>query len=144
LLLPNFRTSARQDIRRTRVAAIRALGAHGHRLTKTVGALCDADVVIVDFDAELWNWDARRAESWTFVSLPAEASEEIRELADGPRRGFGSLRVRVTLGASTWTTSIFPDSARGTYVLPIKRAIRTAEALDTGDIATVTVELIDL
>ncbi len=101
-------------------------------------------MVIVVFDAELWTWDARRADSWTFVSLPAGASQEIRELADGPRRGFGSLRVRVVLGGSTWTTSIFPDSARGAYVLPVKRAVRNAEALDTGDIATVTVELIDL
>ena len=95
------------------------------------------------FDAELWIWDARRADSWTFVSLPAEASEEIHDLASGPRRGFGSLRVRVTVGGSTWTTSIFPDSARGSYVLPIKRAVRKAEAIDAGDTATVTVELID-
>lgn len=101
-------------------------------------------MVVIDFDAELWVWDARRADSWTFVSLPAEASEEIRELADGPRRGFGSLRVQVTLGGSTWTTSIFPDSARGAYVLPIKRAVRKAEALDPGDTATLTVTLIDL
>jgi hypothetical protein len=100
--------------------------------------------VVVVFDAELWIWDARRADSWTFVSLPAEASEEIRDLAGGPRRGFGSLRVRVTVGGSTWTTSVFPDSARGRYVLPIKRAVRKAETLDAGDIATVTVELIDL
>ena len=99
--------------------------------------------MVVVFDAELWIWEARRADSWTFVSLPAEASEEIRDRAGGPRRGFGSLRVRVTVGRSTWTTSIFPDSARGSYVLPIKRAVRTAEALDVGDIATVAVELID-
>lgn len=33
-------------------------------------------------------------------------------------------------------------AARGTYVLPIKRAIRRAEALDAGDIATVTVALL--
>lgn len=100
--------------------------------------------MIVVFDAELWTWDARRADSWTFVSLPADASEEIRDLTGGPRRGFGSLRVRVTVGGSTWTTSIFPDSGRGSYVLPVKRAIRKAEALDVGDSATVTVELIDL
>jgi hypothetical protein len=76
-----------------------------------------------------------------FVSPPAEASEEIRDLAGGPRRGFGSLRV--TMGGSTWATSIFPDSVRGSYALPIKRAVRKAEALKVGDIATVTVELID-
>ena len=95
------------------------------------------------FDAELWKWEARRADSWTFVSLPADVSEEIRDLAGGSRRGFGSLRVRVTVGGSTWTTSIFPGSGSGTYVLPIKRPVRTAEALDVGDIATVTVELMD-
>lgn len=113
--------------------------------TRTVGPACDAGLVVVVFDAELWIWDARRADSWIFVSLPVEASEEIREVAaDRPGRGFGAVRVRVTVGGSTWTTSIFPDSARGCYVLPIKRAVRKAEALDAGDIATVTVELIDL
>lgn len=90
--------------------------------------------MVVEFDAQLWMWDARRADSWTFVTLPAEASEEIRDLAAGPRRGFGSLRARVTVGGSTWTTSIFPDSERGSYVLPIKRAIRKAENLDVGDV----------
>lgn len=100
--------------------------------------------MVVVFDAELWVWDARRADTWTFVSLPADASEEIRDLAGGPRRGFGSLRVRVSVGGTTWRTSIFPDSASGGYVLPIKRRVREAEALDAGDRVIVTVELIDL
>jgi hypothetical protein len=117
--------------------------AHGHGLLRTVGPACDAELVVVVFDAELWLWDARRAESWTFVSLPVDASEEIRDLAVGSRRGFGSLRVRVTVRDSTWTTSIFRGSGGGNYVLPIKRAVRKAEALDVGDVATLTVELID-
>lgn len=96
---------------------------------------------VVEFEAELWVWDARRAETWTFVSLPADASEAISEQA-GPRRGFGSVRVRVTVGATTWQTSIFPDRERG-YVLPVKRAVRAAEGLDPGDTATVRVELVD-
>jgi len=95
------------------------------------------------FDAELWTWDARRVDTWVFVSLPAEASERIRELTGAHRRGFGSVRVRVTVGASSWKTSIFPDAGRGAYVLPIKRAIRTAEAVDVGDTAAVTVQLVD-
>lgn len=100
--------------------------------------------MIVAFDAELWIWDARRVDSWTFVSLPVDASEEIRDVAGGPRRGFGAVRVRVTVGGSTWRTSIFPDSARGCYVLPIKRAVRKAEGLEVGDVVTVMVELVDL
>jgi len=96
------------------------------------------------FDAELWMWDARQADSWTFVSLPAEASAEIRDSVGAtPRRGFGSLRVRVTVGDSTWATSIFPDTATGSYSLPINKAVRRTEALEAGDVATVTVELVD-
>jgi hypothetical protein len=98
--------------------------------------------VIVDFEAELWIWDARRDDSWTFVSVPVDASEEIRERTAGPRRGFGSVRVRVTIGTSTWRTSIFPDGARGSYALPVKKAVRRAEALEAGDTARVTIELI--
>lgn len=98
--------------------------------------------MVFDFDAELWIWDARRADSWTFVTVPAEASEEIRDLTAGPRRGFGAVRVRVTIGGSTWSTSIFPDSTRGAYVLPVKRAVRRAEDLEEGDVAHVTIELI--
>ena len=92
--------------------------------------------MVVVFEAELWIWDARRVDSWTFLSLPAEVSDDIRDMTAGSRRGFGSSRVRVTVGASTWTTSIFPDSARGTYVLPIKRATATPSA-STGGTATV-------
>ncbi|WP_306205059.1 DUF1905 domain-containing protein [Actinoplanes sp. RD1] len=99
--------------------------------------------MIVAFDAELWLWDARRLDTWTFVRLPIDASDEIRDVADGLRRGFGSVRVRVTLGSSTWRTSIFPEKTTGAYVLPVKRAVRTAEQLEPGDTTTVTVELVD-
>jgi hypothetical protein len=95
----------------------------------------------VVFEAELWEWEARRTDSWVFVSLPADASDDIRELAAGPRRGFGSVRVRVTIGATSWRTSIFPDSTREAYVLPLKRAVREAEGVGVGDTCTVTVEL---
>lgn len=99
--------------------------------------------MIVTFDAELWIWDARRSDSWTFASLPVEVSDEIRELTDAPHRGFGAVRVRVTVGGTRWQTSIFPDRARGCYVLPVKRAVRKVECLQAGDIATITVELVD-
>ena len=93
------------------------------------------------FDAELWRWDARQADSWIFVSLPAEASDEIREIAGAVPRGFGAVRVRCAIGATTWATSIFPDAKAAVYVLPLKQAVRRAEGLDAGDVATVRVEL---
>ena len=100
--------------------------------------------VVVTFEAELWTWDARRADTWVFVSVPAEPSEHIRELTADRSRGFGSVRVRATIGGTTWRTSIFPDTASGGYVLPVKRVVRTAESVEPGDTTTVTVELAGL
>lgn len=99
--------------------------------------------MMITFEAELWIWDARRADSWTFVSVPADASADIRELVSGVRRGFGAVRVRVSVGGSEWRTSIFPDAARGCYVLPVKAKVRRDEGRGAGDSAAVTIEVVD-
>lgn len=94
-----------------------------------------------EFSAELWRWDAQ-ADAWYFVTVPEEASEEIRA-SSGPPRGFGSVRVQVTVGTTTWRTSVFPDKKSGCFVLPVKKAVRRAEDLDDGDTATVALEVLD-
>jgi Domain of unknown function (DUF1905) len=99
--------------------------------------------VVVTFAAELWIWESRRVDTWVFVSLPTGASNQIRELSEGQRRGFGSVRVRARVGGSQWRTSIFPDGKRDCYRLGITRAVRTAEGLDVGDVANVVVEVTD-
>jgi hypothetical protein len=96
-----------------------------------------------EFSAELWIWDARREDSWTFLSLPIEESEEIRAYsASEPRAGFGSVRVSVTIGSSTWQTSIFPGED-GNYALPIKKSIRRVEGIAAGDVVTVKLRTIE-
>lgn len=84
------------------------------------------------FAAQLWIWDARKSDSWTFVTLPQEHSDDLRART-GPRGGFGSIPVRVTIGGSTWRTSVFPDKQSGCFVLPIKSAVRKAETISAGD-----------
>lgn len=88
------------------------------------------------FEAELWEHAGEAA--WHFVTVPGELSEDLRTDA-GPRRGFGSVRVRATVGGSTWSTSVFP-SKDGPFLLPVKKAVRLAEDLEAGD--SVTVELV--
>lgn len=85
------------------------------------------------FDAELWEHEGQGA--WHFVTVPADLSEDLR-LDSGPRRGFGSVPVRVTIGGSTWSTSVFP-SAAGPFLLPVKKAVRRAEDLQEGDVVEV-------
>jgi hypothetical protein len=98
--------------------------------------------VILEFTAELWEWEARRMDSWVFVRLPPDASDEIRIRTEPYRKGFGAVKVRVRIGTTTWTTSIFPGGNDGPYVLPVKKAVRTAEALRIGDAPAVTVEIL--
>lgn len=97
-----------------------------------------------EFDAQLWLWDARQTDSWTFLSLPAEIADDVLEVAAPHARGFGSVRVEVSLGGSVWRTSVFPDKTLRTYVLPIKKVIRKAEGVEAGDTAHVRLRLIDL
>jgi hypothetical protein len=96
------------------------------------------------FTAPLWQWDARRQDTWTFVTVPPEVTTAIEDLADarGPRAGFGSVRVEVQVGRSTWRTSLFPDKASGCFVLPIKRSVREANGVDTGDEVAVTLRVL--
>ena len=96
------------------------------------------------FEAELWRWEARTDAGWTFVSVPAEASEEIRDLvAGGTARGFGAVRVEVRVGLTAWRTSVFPDATRGVYVLPVKRAVRRAQDWELGGTATVHLRVLE-
>ncbi|MFD1720738.1 DUF1905 domain-containing protein [Amnibacterium endophyticum] len=94
----------------------------------------------LEFTAPLWRWEARR-ELWTFVSLPAEVTEDVRELAGDVPRGFGAVRVLVTVKTSTWRTSVFPGGEDGRYVLPVKKAVRDANGLDLGTPVAVRLQL---
>jgi hypothetical protein len=46
----------------------------------------------------------------------------------------------VTLGGSRWSTSVFPESAEGAYVLAIKGDVRRREGVGLGDRVTLGVE----
>lgn len=97
--------------------------------------------MIVDVEGVLFRWESR-ADDWYFAPLPAEVSADIREVPR-PGRGFGSVPVTVTVGSSRWRTSIFPDSARGVYVLPMKKTVREREGISEGDTVRARLEILD-
>ena len=91
------------------------------------------------FTAKVWEHDGQGA--WHFVSLPPDLADEIEERFGATAGGFGSVRVEVTIGATRWSTSLFPDAKRATYVLPVKKAVRVAEELVAGSSADVHLEI---
>ena len=95
------------------------------------------------FRSPLWIWESSGEGAWHFVTLPEDAADEIKAIADGHvRRGFGSVRVEATVGPSTWRTSIFPSKESGSYVLPVKKEVRTRAAVGEGDEVDVDLTLL--
>jgi len=90
------------------------------------------------FSAPVWRW---REGSWRFVTVPEGVSDEVDEAVGDLTGGFGSVRVEVTVGSTTWSTSLFPSAEAGAYVLPVKKAVRVAEGLGDDDVAQVSIRL---
>lgn len=80
------------------------------------------------FRAKLWIFETSAA-PWFLVTLPKELGARIRFESAGLKAGFGSVRVQVTVGDTTWKTSVFPDKKSGSYVLPVKAEVRNNENL---------------
>ena len=94
----------------------------------------------VSFTAEVWEHDG--SGSWWFVSVPEPIADDIEAEYGHRAAGFGSVRVEVTIGSSRWQTSLFPDKKRGTYVLPVKKAVRAKEGLSAGTSAEVDLRVL--
>ncbi len=81
--------------------------------------------------SKVWPYPGMAA--WRFLTVPKKDSEAIKKRHGGSARGWGSLPVSVKVGKTKWETSIFPDKKSGTYLLPLKAAVRRAEGIDDGD-----------
>ena len=66
-----------------------------------------------------------------FVALPEAEAERLRDVAADLTYGWGCIPATVTLGATTFTTSIFPKD--GGFLVPLKVAARRAEGVELGD-----------
>jgi len=88
---------------------------------------------------KMWSNDEGRMH---FMSVPAELSGEIKAHALMIRRGFGSVRVEVTLDDVTWRTSAFPMKSTGGYFLPVKMDVCRKTGIAEGDQVTVELELL--
>lgn len=74
--------------------------------------------------------------SWQ-PSSTEETCVALREVSRLVSYGWGVIPVTGRIGATVWTTSLFPKD--GGYLVPIKDAVRLGEELAVGD--DVSVEL---
>ena len=108
--------------------------------------LNDALTERITHTGPLWRWTTPSAPAaWHFVTIDSAAGEALSATAlmrrlEGMSRGFGSLKVRVTIGESTFKTSVFPSKEQKGWLLPVKASVRKAEGLGEGDAVELALE----
>ncbi len=84
------------------------------------------------FTAKIWLYPGESA-NWHFVTLDKASAEIVKKSQEGEKRkGWGSVKVTATIGTTSWKTSVFPDNQSGSYLLPIKAAVRKKEKVGQG------------
>jgi hypothetical protein len=81
-------------------------------------------------------------DAWFFAEVPTRVAADIKKRFGHAAKGWGSLKVQASIGGTVWKTSIFPDKKSGTYVLPLKAAVRQAEKIRVGKRVSLTLEII--
>ena len=89
----------------------------------------------LEFSGDVWFW--RGPSPYHFVTVPDEECAELEMASAFVSYGWGMIPVAARIGATAWTTSLFPKD--GGYIVPLKDAVRRAEGLDVGD--TVSLQL---
>ena len=89
------------------------------------------------FSGEIWYW--RGPAPFHFVTVPAEECRELKAISGLVTYGWGMIPVTARIGTTEWTTSLFPRE--GSYVVPLKDRVRSANGLAVGDRVTVQLEV---
>lgn len=100
--------------------------------------ICRVTVGFIEwsFDGEVVEW--RGPAPFFYVAMPADDAEDLKD-AGRSLIYWGQMPVTVTIGATTFTTALFPKD--GTYMVPLKVVVRRAEQLELGDRVNVSVRV---
>jgi hypothetical protein len=90
-----------------------------------------------EFSGEIWYW--RGPAPFYFVTMPAEQSQDLKEISAQVTYGWGVIPVVVRIGKTEWKTSLFPKD--DLYLVPIKASVRKAENLEEGDEVAIELEV---
>ncbi len=83
----------------------------------------------LEFSGPIWYW--RGPAPWYFVTIPPEQSDAIKAMSRVLTYGWGCIPVRVRIGGTEYTTSLFPKDDG--YIVPVKASVRKAEGVSEGE-----------
>jgi hypothetical protein len=91
----------------------------------------------MEFSGKLFYW--RGPAPFYFITIPEEMSQDIKAVSKLVTYGWGVIPVRVVIGETEFTTSLFPKEK--CYLVPVKDKVRKAEKLSEGDDVMVRLEV---
>lgn len=91
----------------------------------------------LEFDSVVIEW--RGPAPFYFAPVPEAECQDIREVSQIVSYGWGVIPCAVTIGKTTITTSLFPK--QGSYLVPLKDALRKPENLAVGENVRITIEI---
>ena len=91
----------------------------------------------LQFQTSVIEW--RGPAPFFFAPVPSDHVAAIDHAARLVSYGWGMIPVEVTIGGVAFTTSLFPKN--GSYLLPLKDAVRRKTSITVGDIVEVDMTL---
>ena len=89
------------------------------------------------FETTIIEW--RGPSPFFYAPIPAEHVDELRQLTKIVSYGWGVTPVEARIGDAAFKTSLFPKD--GTYLLPLKDAVRRKTNVTAGDVIAVEMTL---
>jgi len=102
-------------------------------LSQALGGEVDGPVARFKFEARVIYW--RGPSPFFYAPVPDEHLDELRWAARIATYGWGCVPVEAKIGEVEFTTSLFPKD--GTYLLPLKVAVRRKTNVTAGDVIAV-------
>lgn len=90
-----------------------------------------------EFSGTIFHWHGPAP--YLFVAVPPGESGEIKAVSGLVTYGWGVIPVRVRVGGTEWTTSLFPKDGR--YLVPIRMSAQKAESLKEGNTVKLRLEI---
>ncbi|MBA3800983.1 MAG: DUF1905 domain-containing protein [Geodermatophilaceae bacterium] len=87
----------------------------------------------LEFSGEILYW--KGPAPWYFITVPEDECSDLQATSAFVSYGWGMIPVTVQIGATEWTTSLFPKDGR--YLVPVKASVRKAERLGEGETVVV-------
>lgn len=88
----------------------------------------------ITFSRRVWQWPAAHA-AWYFVYVDGDLLVSVQKIIGNKK---GLIPIEITVGTTTWRTSLLPYRKEHCYLIALKKKVRYAERIQEHDNVTIS------